>query len=169
MSLDASSALGSSAADALPKPLPGRDTVIQYGMALLTIVLIAAPLLPVLYQSFLDRALYDSGQQLTLGNFGRLLRTDGFALVIWNTFVFATLTTVISQTLGTLAAVLFGRTDMPFARLLASSSCGRSISRRWYCRSAGTRSTDRPATSRFWFSRSSTARPGISTRCQAWR
>ena len=72
MSLDASSALGSSAADALPKPLPGRDTVIQYGMALLTIVLIAAPLLPVLYQSFLDRALYDSGQQLTLGNFGRL-------------------------------------------------------------------------------------------------
>ncbi|CUU18242.1 iron ABC transporter permease [Bradyrhizobium barranii] len=117
MSLDASSALGSSVADALPKPLPGRDTVIQYGMALLTIVLIAAPLLPVLYQSFLDRALYDSGQQLTLGNFGRLLRTDGFALVIWNTFVFATLTTVISQTLGTLAAVLFGRTDMPFARL----------------------------------------------------
>ena len=101
----------------MPKPLPGRDTVIQYGMALLTIVLIAAPLLPVLYQSFLDRALYDFGQQLTLGNFGRLLRTDGFALVIWNTFVFATLTTVISQTLGTLAAVLFGRTDMPFARL----------------------------------------------------
>lgn len=93
MSLDASSALGSSAVDALPKPLPGRDTVIQYGMALLTVVLIAAPLLPVLYQSFLDRALYDSGQQLTLGNFGRLLRTDGFALVIWNTFVFATLGT----------------------------------------------------------------------------
>ncbi|MET1046977.1 MAG: iron ABC transporter permease, partial [Hyphomicrobium sp.] len=112
MSPDASRALGSAAPDSLPKPLPGRDTIIQYGMALLTVVLIAAPLLPVLYQSFLDRALYDSGQQLTLGNFGRLLRTDGFALVIWNTLVFATLTTVISQALGTMAAVLFGRTDL---------------------------------------------------------
>ena len=101
----------------MPKPLPGRDTAVQYGMALLTVVLVAAPLIPVLYQSLLDRALYDAGQQFTLGNFGRLFRTDGFGLVIWNTIVFATLTTVISQTLGTLAAVLFGRTDMPAARL----------------------------------------------------
>jgi len=117
MSLNASSALGPAATDALPKPLPSRDTAIQYGTALLTIVLIAAPLIPVLYQSLLDRALYDSGQQFTLSNFGRLFRTEGFGLVIWNTFVFATLTTLISQTLGTLAAVLFGRTDMPGARL----------------------------------------------------
>ncbi|WP_163317544.1 sugar ABC transporter permease, partial [Enterobacter hormaechei] len=76
------------------------------------VVLVAAPLLPVLYQSLLDRALYDPGQSYTLANFGRLFGTPGFGLVIWNTFVFAGLTTLISQTLGTLAAVLFGRTDM---------------------------------------------------------
>ncbi|MBN8942207.1 MAG: iron ABC transporter permease [Rhizobiales bacterium] len=103
--------------DALPKPRAGRDTTIQYGLALLTVILVAAPLLPVLYQSLLDRALYDPGQSFTLANFGRLFGTPGFGLVIWNTFVFAGLTTLISQTLGTLAAVLFGRTDMPGARI----------------------------------------------------
>lgn len=100
-----------------PRPRPARDTAIQYGTALLTAALVAAPLLPVLYQSFLDRALYDPGQILTLGNFRRLFALDGFGLVIWNTLVFAGLTTVISQVLGTLAALLFGRTDMPGARL----------------------------------------------------
>ncbi|MFX7739701.1 hypothetical protein ABTJ99_20000, partial [Acinetobacter baumannii] len=69
--------------DALPKPRAGRDTAIQYGLALLTIVLVAAPLLPVLYQSLLDRALYDSGQSFTLSNFGRLFQAEGFGLVIW--------------------------------------------------------------------------------------
>src|SRR4030081_2219195 len=86
-------------------------------MALLTVILVAAPLIPVLYQSLLDRALYDAGQQFTLGNFVRLFQTKGLGLVIWDTVVFATLTTVISQTLGTLAAVLLGRPDMPAARL----------------------------------------------------
>ncbi|WP_204306975.1 hypothetical protein, partial [Klebsiella aerogenes] len=56
------------ALDALPKPRAGRDTTIQYGLALLTVVLVAAPLLPVLYQSLLDRALYDPGQSYTLAN-----------------------------------------------------------------------------------------------------
>ncbi|WP_375457944.1 ABC transporter permease [uncultured Enterovirga sp.] len=109
--------LGTAAPDKAPRPLPLRDISIQYGTALLTVALVAAPLLPVLYQSFLDGALYDSGQQLTLGNFRRLFGLDGFGLVVWNTLVFAGLTTVISQVLGTLAALLFGRTDMPGARL----------------------------------------------------
>lgn len=101
----------------MPKPRAGRDGAIQYGVALLTVALVAAPLLPVLYQSVLDRAIYDAGQQFTLANFDRLLRTDGFGRVLWNTLAFAVLTTAISQTIGTLAAVLFGRTDMPGARL----------------------------------------------------
>lgn len=101
----------------LPKPHAGRDSAIQHGVALLTVVLVAAPLLPVLYQSVVDRALYDVGQQFTLGNFNRLLRSEGFGSIVWNTLTFATLTTLISQTFGTLAAVLFGRTDLPAARL----------------------------------------------------
>lgn len=111
------SVLAAAAPAELPKPHLGRDGAIQYGVALLTLVLVAAPLLPVLYQSVLDRALYDAGQQFTGANFGRLLRTEGFGLIVWNTFVFAFLTTLISQTIGTLAAVLFGRTDMPGARV----------------------------------------------------
>lgn len=100
-----------------PKRRRGRDTSIQYGTALLTIVLVTAPLLPLIYQSLVDRALYDAGHQLTLANFGRLILADGFGLIAWNTLIFASLTTLISQTLGTLAAVLFGRTDLPGARL----------------------------------------------------
>lgn len=115
MSLDASDA--SPVSYVLRKPLPGLSSLIQYGTGLLTVLLVAAPLLPVLYQSLLDRALYDAGQQLTFGNYGRLIRSEGFGLVIRNTIVFAALTTLISQTLGTLAAILFGRTDMPGARI----------------------------------------------------
>ena len=57
MSPDPGGAQTAVIADALPTPLPGRDTSVQYGMALLTVVLVAAPLIPVLYQSLLDRAL----------------------------------------------------------------------------------------------------------------
>src|SRR3977135_1190999 len=117
MAPDLGGALASAMTDALPKPLAGRDSAVQYGMALLTVVLVAAPLIPVLYQSLLDRALYDAGQQFTLANFGRLFQTDGCALVFWNTAVFGTLPAVISQPRGARAAVLFGRPDMPAARL----------------------------------------------------
>lgn len=109
--------LTAASAQDLPTPHVGRDSAIQYGVGLLTVALVAAPLLPVLYQSVLDRPLYDVGQQFTSANFGRLLRTDGFGRTLWNTIAFASLTTLISQTFGTLAAVLFGRTDMPGARL----------------------------------------------------
>lgn len=106
------------APEARPAAHSWREAPIQYGTALLTLVLVAAPLLPVLYQSVVDRPLYDAGKELTLANFARLAGTEGFGLVLWNTFVFAALTTVIAQVLGTLAAVLFGRTDMPAARVL---------------------------------------------------
>src|SRR5690349_12818482 len=90
-------------ADAAPRPVPARDAGIQWGVALFTLVIVAAPLLPVLYQSFIDRPLYDSGQQLTLANFHRLFAVEGFGRVIWNTLLFAGLTTIISQGFGTLA------------------------------------------------------------------
>jgi iron(III) transport system permease protein len=110
-------ALSATLPDAPPRPLPARDAGIQWGVALLTVVIVAAPLLPVLYQSFIDRPLYDSGQRLTLANFQRLFAVEGFGRVIWNTLIFAGLTTLISQTFGTLAAILFGRTDLPAGRL----------------------------------------------------
>ncbi len=106
------------AAEAPPNSWSWREAPIQYGTALLTLVLVAAPLLPVLYQSVVDRPLYDAGKQWTLANFARLAATEGFGEILLNTFVFAALTTLVSQVLGTLAAVLFGRTDLPAARVL---------------------------------------------------
>jgi iron(III) transport system permease protein len=104
-------------APAAPGRFP-REIPIQYATALLVVVLVAAPLLPVLYQSVLDAALYDQQARLTLGNFVRLARTGGFGLVLWNTFVLAALTTIVAQAFGTIAAILFGRTDIPGARVL---------------------------------------------------
>ncbi len=99
---------------AFPRAIP-----IQYGTALLVLVLVAAPLLPVLLQSVLDGALYDHEYNLTLANFARLARTDGFGTVLLNTVLLAALTTVVAQVIGTLAAILFGRTDLPLARILS--------------------------------------------------
>lgn len=99
---------------AIPRAVP-----IQYGTALLVLVLVAGPLLPVLLQSVLDGALYDAEYNLTLANFARLARTEGFGLVLLNTAVLAGLTTLVAQVVGTLAAILFGRTDLPLARLMS--------------------------------------------------
>ncbi|MDJ0388905.1 iron ABC transporter permease [Roseomonas sp. E05] len=106
--------------EAAPAPPPAfpREMPIQYGTALLVLVLVVAPLLPVLLQSLLDGALYEEHYNLTLGNFIRLARTDGFGLVLLNTVILAGLTTLVAQGFGTVAAILFGRTDLPFARLL---------------------------------------------------
>ncbi|KAA2211735.1 ABC transporter permease [Teichococcus oryzae] len=106
--------------EAAPAPPPAfpREVPIQYGAALLVLVLVAAPLLPVLLQSLLDGALYDDEYTLTLANFARLARTSGFGQVLLNTVILAGLTTIVAQGLGTIAAILFGRTDMPFARTL---------------------------------------------------
>jgi iron(III) transport system permease protein len=112
------SAVATVPAEAAPTRRFGQEGPIQYAFALLTLVLVAAPLVPVLYQSFLDKALYDEGSRISLVNFARLARTDGFGLVLWNTAVFAGLTTLVSQVAGTFAAILFGRTDLPGARTL---------------------------------------------------
>ncbi|MBI0433341.1 iron ABC transporter permease [Roseomonas sp. KE0001] len=99
---------------AIPRAIP-----IQYGTAILVLVLVAAPLLPVLLQSVLDGALYEPEYNLTLANFARLARTEGFGTVLLNTVLLAALTTLVAQVVGTLAAILFGRTDLPLARAMS--------------------------------------------------
>src|SRR3546814_9142324 len=89
-----------------------RNLVIQWGIAAITMMLVVLPLLPVFYQAFLDRPLYDSAAALTASNFGRLV-TPEFGEVIGNTAWFAIGATVIAQALGVLGAILVGRTDVP--------------------------------------------------------
>lgn len=105
-----SDTVGTRAAVAAPRF--GRDIVIQWGIAIITAMLVLLPLLPVFYQAFLDRPLYDSAAALTFSNFGRLV-TPEFGEVIGNTAWFAVGATIIAQALGVLGAILVGRTDVP--------------------------------------------------------
>jgi iron(III) transport system permease protein len=90
-----------------------QETTIQYGLSVLTIFLVLAPIIPIVYQSFIDRALYDAGHQLTLQNYARLVQSDGFWKIVGNTVALALGSTLIAVFAGVVAAILVGRTDMP--------------------------------------------------------
>src|SRR4051794_31178291 len=107
-------------ADTLPArtvPLLDRNAAIQWGVAALTLFLVALPLLPIFYQAFLDKPLYYPDTALTLGNFTELFSDAGFRTVILNTLYFAAVMTVISQCVGVGSAILIGRTDLPGRRI----------------------------------------------------
>jgi iron(III) transport system permease protein len=95
-----------------------KEHLIQYGVAAVTACLVLAPLVPVLYTSFLDRPLYDPGGILSLDNYVRLFSDSDFHEVIGNTLSFAILTTLISVGLGVVMAVVIGRTDLPGRSIL---------------------------------------------------
>lgn len=78
-----------------------------------TVILIVGPLVPVLYQSFIDRPLYDEGQTATLRNYTNLVADPEFLRVVLNSLSFAFLSTIVSQATGVALAILVGRTDMP--------------------------------------------------------
>ncbi len=95
-----------------------KEHLIQYGVTAITLCLVLAPLVPVVYTSFLDRPLYDTGGVLSLDNYVRLLSDPEFHEVIRDTLYFAVLTTLISVGLGVVMAVVIGRTDLPGRSIL---------------------------------------------------
>ncbi len=90
-----------------------RNLVIQWLIAAVTGLLVVLPVLPVFYQAFLDRPLYDADASFSVSSFVRLLSAPEFGEVVLNTVWFAVGTTVIAQGLGVLGAILVGRTDLP--------------------------------------------------------
>lgn len=90
---------------------------VQYGLALLTVTLVAAPLIPIVLQAFTLGPLYDRGP-LTVQNFSDMVSARDFWRMVWNTLAFAALATVISQLIGASAAIILGRSDMPGRRLI---------------------------------------------------
>lgn len=96
-----------------PVPMFDRNVAIQWGIAGITLLLVVLPLLPVLYQAFLDKPLYDETATLSLSSFSRLVSAPDFAEIVTNTAWFAVGTTIIAQGLGILGAILIGRTDVP--------------------------------------------------------
>ncbi|MBI2755982.1 MAG: iron ABC transporter permease [Chloroflexi bacterium] len=75
---------------------------------------------PILYQSVLDRPLYDADRQPTLGNFTRVLSSAEFWSTLGTTLVFGLITTVLAVVIGTVFAVLLTRTDIPTRGVLNS-------------------------------------------------
>src|SRR4051812_47551390 len=86
---------------------------VQWAVAIIAILLVIFPLAPLLYQSFLDRPLYEADNALTLGNYSRILSSGEFWGTLGTTLLFGAVTTVLSVGLGTILAVLLTRTDLP--------------------------------------------------------
>lgn len=105
------------AVPALPAPMRmfgiDRGQALQTAIFVLTIALVAAPLLPLLYQSVIDRPLHEAGKLLSLDNYAALFRNQGFRDALVNTALFAAGSTAIAQVVGLVGAILVGRTDMP--------------------------------------------------------
>ncbi|MDB5585056.1 MAG: binding-protein-dependent transport system inner rane component [Devosia sp.] len=112
----------------LPAGIPGSRLVRQvYGSAplvwrwvftLLLVALLISPMLPLIYQAFIDRPLYESGGLGTFGNFTRLFADPGFQGACVNTFWFAVIGTAISTSVGFVAALLLERLDLPARKTL---------------------------------------------------
>lgn len=95
-----------------------RSLLIQLMIAIVTIVVVFAPIVPLLYQSIIDRPLYEDGAVLTGANYLNLFSSPAILEVLWNTVLVVVLTTVIAQAIGTALAILIGRTDLPGRSIL---------------------------------------------------
>ena len=111
--------LGSPLVKPRSSPSPGRRSqAIQFAIFAVTVLAVIGPLLPIFYQSFIDRPLYATDQQLTLQNYVNLSADPAFLRVVVNTITFAVLSTLVAQIAGVAFAVLVGRTDMPGRKLV---------------------------------------------------
>lgn len=85
----------------------------------ITAFLVLAPLVPVVYQSFLDAPLYDGGV-LTFANYEQLISSPRIHTMLMNTLQFALYTTLIAVVLGLGIGFLVVRTDLPGRGVLAA-------------------------------------------------
>ncbi len=98
-----------------------RAVLIQYGIAILTVILVSAPLVPILYQALLDKPLYEVDAILTLDNFTRLFSNATFYEAIGNSFALSGATTILATIVGVSTAILVGRTNLPLRRFFGEA------------------------------------------------
>lgn len=96
--------------------LISRATFIQYGVALMALLLVVVPMIPIFYQSLLDRPIYDIGGFLTLDNFTRLFSNAKFYEAMKNSVILAVSSTVVATVIGLATAVFIGRTNLPMRK-----------------------------------------------------
>ncbi|MFJ9899933.1 ABC transporter permease [Streptomyces sp. NPDC091280] len=99
----------------------GREVWLHYAVVIVLALLVLAPVVPTLYQSLLDRPLYEAGGVLGFDNYVKLFTEAGFGRVALNTALFALLTTVFTLIIAIPMAVAVVRTRMPGGRLLAAA------------------------------------------------
>jgi iron(III) transport system permease protein len=123
-----SRAAGPPPGDAVPdapayrRPLGlGREQWLQYAALAALALLVVAPVVPILYQSLLDRPLYEAGGVVSLDNYVRLFTEAGFGEVVLNTVYFCLLTTFITLLIAVPMAVVVVRTELPGGRLFAAA------------------------------------------------
>jgi iron(III) transport system permease protein len=109
----------------LTYPVDGRlrrswlpATATQYLLWAVAAVLVAGPIVPVVWASLWTTPLYEAGGTFTLQNYGNLLTDPAWWEAVRNSVTFALLTTAGSIVLGTSFAILFVRTDLPGRRTL---------------------------------------------------
>lgn len=99
----------------------GRDNFIQYSVLIILAVFVLAPVIPTVYQSVVDRPLYEVGGLLTLENYVRLFTEADFGTVILDTILFAGLTVILAQLFAVPMAIVVTRTKLPLGRLVGGS------------------------------------------------
>ncbi len=97
----------------------GRDRVVQYAVLGVVTLLVLAPIVPILFQAFVDRPLYEAGGMFTLHGYIRLFTQSGFGAVIGNTLAFAAMTTVFALLVAIPIAIVVTRTRLPGGRWFA--------------------------------------------------
>ena len=97
----------------------GRDQFAQYAVLALLALLVLAPIVPTVYQSVIDRPLYETGKLFTLDGYRSLFTDAGFGEVIVNTLLFAGLTTLLTLVIAIPMAIVVVRTRLPGGRLIA--------------------------------------------------
>jgi iron(III) transport system permease protein len=113
----------------LAKTIPSGSRVIRQAMnnkgliirivgAALLFLLMVTPIIPILYQSVIDKPLYEHDHVFTLKNFSNLFSDARFYAALWNTLILGVIGTVLSTSLGFIAALLLDRLELPFQRTL---------------------------------------------------
>ena len=94
------------------------DRAAQWTLAIVLTLLVAFPLAPIVYQSFLSDRLYERDKALTLHNYALALASPELAATVVTTLAFVVAATVLSLIVGVAFAVLLARTDVPTRGLL---------------------------------------------------
>lgn len=96
------------------------DLLVQWGVVIVTALLVLFPAWPLFVQAFMDKPLYDAARQFTFANITRTLLTAELWQVVGTTAIYGVLSTVLAVGLGTLLALLITRTDMPGKGIVSS-------------------------------------------------